>query len=191
MWSPDMPPCAWQRGEREGGTAWLPWKCGTCVSHAQASAYSSRPSSIPFSRCPPLSPFSPPLPLPCAAPVCRTPHSEMTPKTVGKLLRKCITACHFDTLWCFPHNAHFPLPFPHRGSARSLCLLLGNWTCDERARASAGHNHSEGCTNSLQGLNELWIERDKPGESSESVAILYNINYYQYICMYLNILNVH
>lgn len=59
MWSPDMPPFSWQR--REGGTAWLPWKCGTCVSHAQASAHSSRPSSIPFSRCPPLSPSCTPL----------------------------------------------------------------------------------------------------------------------------------
>lgn len=136
MWSPDMPPfnvtpLLADGGEGGGGvtaclTGWRPWNCGTCVSHAHASAHSSRPSSIPFSRslslCPSL--FACPsaiLPFPCAAPVCRTPHSEMTPKTVGKLLRKCITACHFDTLWRFPHYAPLHLPLP--SSARSLCSL--------------------------------------------------------------------
>lgn len=175
MWSPDMPPCSWQRGEREGGTVWLPWKCGTCVSHAQASAHSSRPSSIPFSRCPPLSLL---LHLPSSALCCSClPHTAQRNDTKNRW--KIVTKMYYGlSLWHLvmlsPQRA-LSLLLPLRSSARSLCLLLGNWTCDERARASAGHNHSEGCTNSLQGLNELWIERDKPGESSEGIALLLNI----------------
>lgn len=117
MWSPDMPPFSWQRGGSGGGG--LPGCRGSaalaCRMHRRVHT-APGPAQYPFlALAAPslrLAPLPLSLPLPCAAPVCRTPHSEMTPKTVGKLLRKCITACHFDTLWRFPHNAHLTLPFP-------------------------------------------------------------------------------
>lgn len=101
MWSPDMPPFSWQRGGSGGRgclaaveVRHLRVACTGECTQLQAQLNTLFSLSLPLSpSCTP-----PPLPLPCAAPVCRTPHSEMTPKTVGKLLRKCITACHFDTL---------------------------------------------------------------------------------------------
>lgn len=51
MWSPDMPPFSWQRGEREGGTAWLPGCRGSaalaCRMHRRVHT-APGPAQYPF-----------------------------------------------------------------------------------------------------------------------------------------------
>lgn len=55
MWSPDMPPFSWQRGEREGGTAWLPGCRGSaalaCRMHRRVHT-APGPAQYPFLAVP-------------------------------------------------------------------------------------------------------------------------------------------